>query len=298
MSYLGIDLGTSGLRALLVSEDGKIIGAAAKSLTTTHPHHGWSEQDPQQWIDALHAAVAELQQQHPAFADLRGIAVSGHMHGATLLDVNAQVIQPCILWNDTRSAEEAAELDALAGVRETSANIVFPGFTAPKLLWLQGHRPEVFARVKQVLLPAAYLNFYLSGEYVSDRSDCAGTAWLDVASGQWSQRLLSASGMVEAQMPRLASGTEAVGQLRAALAQQWGLSAPVVIAGGAGDNAAAACGVGAINDGQSLLSLGTSGVVLVARDHCDPAPERAVHTFCHAIPDRWYQMGVMLSATD
>ena len=298
MSYLGIDLGTSGLRALLIGEDGEAIGSAESHYAVSHPHSGWSEQDPAAWVAALEAAVAALKALHPQFARLKGIGVAGHMHGATLLDAAGKVIRPCILWNDTRSHAEAARLDAAPGVRALSGNIVFPGFTAPKLEWMRAHEPDHYARVAKVLLPAAYLNFYLTGAYVADMSDSAGTSWLDVGARCWSSELLEAGHMRADQMPALVEGSQRAGTLKADHAARWGVSADVAVAGGAGDNAAAACGIGALSEGQGFVSLGTSGVLLAARDGYRPAPETALHTFCHAVPDRWYQMGVMLSATD
>ena len=208
------------------------------------------------------------------------------------------MLRPCILWNDTRSHAEAAALDADPPFRRISGNVVFPGFTAPKLAWLRRHEPEVFARVAKVLLPAAYMNHVLTGDTVGDMSDAAGTSWLDMAGRGWSEDLLRLSGLQPDQMPRLVEGCAAAGQLRDDLARDWGLTGPVVVAGGAGDNAAAACGLGLTVEGQGAVSLGTSGVVMVVRDGYRPAPETAVHTFCHALPERWYQMGVMLAATD
>ena len=298
MSFLGIDLGTSGLRALLVDGGGRPIGSTERHYPVSHPHSGWSEQDPADWIAALDAAVAELRDRHPEFAALRAIGVAGHMHGATLLDGDDRVIRPCILWNDTRSHAQAAALDATPGVRDLLGNIVFPGFTAPKLEWVREHEPENHARVARVLLPAAFLNLYLTGDHVSDMSDAAGTSWLDTGARDWSDALLAAGHMRRDQMPRLVEGSAPAGQLRSGLARAWGLSQPVVVAGGAGDNAAAACGIGAMREGQGFVSLGTSGVLLAARDGYHPAPETALHTFCHAVPGTWSQMGVMLSATD
>lgn len=295
--YLGLDLGTSGLRALLVDDTGVPLGDSECAYTASHPQTGWSEQNPADWIAALEHCIAELKAKFPAFKALRGIGVSGQMHGATLLDAKGEVIRPCMLWNDTRAAAEAAEFDANPQFRARSGNIVFPGFTAPKLAWVARHEPEHFTRVAKVLLPAAYLNYYLTGDYVGDLSDSSGTSWLNVGKRKWSSYLLKASGMQEAQMPRLVDGSAQAGVLRGELAQKWGVG-EVVVAGGAGDNAAAACGIGALKEGQGFLSLGTSGVVLVARDGYYPQPETAVHTFCHAVPDRWYQMGVMLAATD
>ncbi|MEM7718511.1 MAG: xylulokinase [Pseudomonadota bacterium] len=298
MSYLGIDLGTSGLRVLLVDENGQPIGSTERFYDVSHPFAGWSEQEPSDWIDALKEAVAEMRDRFPQFADLGGIGVAGQMHGATLLDKNGMVLRPCILWNDTRAHVEAAALDATENVRALSGNIVFPGFTAPKLEWVRTHEPDIYARTAKVLLPAAYLNYYLTGEYVADRSDSAGTSWLDVGTRNWSDALLQAGHMSVDQMPRLVEGCEAAGTLRDDIARSWGISGTVTVAGGAGDNAAAACGIGALNEGQGFVSLGTSGVLLTARNGYKPAPATAVHTFCHAVPERWYQMGVMLSATD
>ena len=298
MSYLGLDLGTSGLRALLVTDDGIVVGSAERAYDSEHKHSGWSEQDPAHWIAALEGAVDELRTSFPAFTGLRGVAVAGHMHGATLLDEAGDVIRPCILWNDTRAHAEARKLDETPGVRDLSGNIVFPGFTAPKLLWVKAHEPENFARIAKVLLPAAFLNHYLTGDTFADMSDSAGTSWLDVSERDWSEALLLAGQMRLDQMPRLVEGCEAAGNLRPDLAARWGVGKDVIVAGGAGDNAAAACGIGALNDGDGFLSLGTSGVLLAARDGFHPDPASALHTFCHAVPGRWYQMGVMLSATD
>ena len=297
-TYLGIDLGTSGLRALVVEEAGDVIGSSEQTYGSAHLFEGWSEQDPETWITALGDAVADLKARFPTFDNLSAIGVAGHMHGATLLDAGGCVIRPCILWNDTRAHAEAKQLDAKTGVRNISGNIVFPGFTAPKLLWVKTHEPENFANVAKVLLPTAYMNFYLTGDYVADMSDSAGTSWLDVRGRQWSGALLDAGAMTEGQMPRLVEGSQPAGTLRPELARAWGLKSDVVVAAGAGDNAAAACGIGALEDGDAFLSLGTSGVLLTARDGYYPSAASAVHTFCHAVPDRWYQMGVMLSATD
>ncbi|MCC9620439.1 xylulokinase [Thalassospira sp. MA62] len=298
MTFLGIDLGTSGLRALLVDQDGHPIGSTERHYDVSHPHPGWSEQNPEDWIAALDGVIDELRQNYPQFSKLRGIGVAGHMHGATLIDKDGKVIRPCILWNDTRSYAQAARLDGTDQVRELSGNIVFAGFTAPKLEWVRENEPENFDRTAKVLLPAAYLNFYLTGDYVADMSDSAGTSWLDTGKREWSETLLDAGHMRRDQMPHLVEGTAEAGRLRTSLCDKWGLDGPVSVAGGAGDNAAAACGIGAQDEGQGFVSLGTSGVLLSARDGYHPAPETALHTFCHAIPGRWYQMGVMLSATD
>lgn len=297
--FIGLDLGTSGVRALLVDDEGAPRHSAEARLAVTHPKSGWSEQDPADWIAAARAAVVALAADRPAdIARLRGIGLSGQMHGATLLDANGGVLRPCILWNDTRSHRQAARLDALPGVRERSANIVFPGFTAPKLAWVAEEEPEIFARVATVLLPKDYLSFWLTGRRVSEMSDSAGTAWLDVGARAWSPDLLAQGGMRRDQMPDLLEGTDIVGPVRGDLARDLGLPEDVLVVAGGGDNAAAACGVGTLTEGDGFVSLGTSGVLLTARDGFAAAPDSAVHTFCHAVPGAWYQMGVTLAATD
>lgn len=297
--YLGLDLGTSGLRGLLLDENGHPAGSAECGIATDTPHSGWSEQSPEDWIEACRTVIGQLRDAHPvAFSGLRGIGLSGHMHGATLLDRDGAVLRPCILWNDTRAAAQAQALDSEPKMRAISGNIVFPGFTAPKLNWVRDHEPEIYSRIAKVLLPKDYVRLWLTGEYISDMSDSAGTSWLDVGARGWSETALKLAHMRADQMPHLVEGSQPGGMLRKALQQEWGLSAPVVIAGGAGDNAAAACGIGCIQDGDGFLSLGTSGVVLVARDSYAPAPDTAVHCFCHSVPEMWIQMGVILSATN
>ena len=297
--FAGLDLGTSGVRALLVGANGRPVGVADVALDVQHLHPGWSEQAPDAWTQAAAEALAQLKQAHPkAMAQLRGIGLSGQMHGATLLDEAGAVLRPCILWNDTRSHEQAARLDATPGLREISGNIVFPGFTAPKLNWLAEHEPETFARVATVLLPKDYLAYWLTGVIGSEMSDAAGTSWLDTGARAWSDDLLVKTGMRRDQMPELREGTGVVGPIRGDLAAELGLPDTVQVVAGGADNAAAACGVGALAEGDGFVSLGTSGVLLAARDGFAPSPETAVHTFCHAIPDTWYQMGVILAATD
>lgn len=297
--YLGLDLGTSGVKALLIDENQNVIGSANGALDVSRPHSGWSEQDPAEWIRATEEAVSALKARFPKeVAAVKGIGLSGQMHGATLIDAEDKVLRPCILWNDTRSWREAAELDADPRFRRITGNIVFPGFTAPKLVWVKNNEPEIFARVRRVLLPKDYLRLWLSGEHISEMSDSAGTSWLDTGARKWSPELLAATGLEESQMPALVEGTEKAGTLRAELASAWGMGAGVVIAGGAGDNAASACGMGTVGEGHAFVSLGTSGVLFAANAHYLPNPESAVHAFCHALPDTWHQMGVILSATD
>jgi xylulokinase len=297
--YLGLDLGTSGVKALLIDGAQSVMGSANGHLDVSRPHAGWSEQDPADWIRATEDAIAALKSAHPVeFAAVRGIGLSGQMHGATLLDESDAVLRPCILWNDTRSHAEAARLDADPRFRAVTGNIVFPGFTAPKLAWLKANEPAIFSRVAKVLLPKDFLRLWLTGEHISEMSDSAGTSWLDVANRRWSPELLAATDLGEEHMPALVEGTAPGGTLRGALASAWGLSSDVVVAGGAGDNAASACGMGTVGHGHAFVSLGTSGVLFAATDSYLPNPQSAVHTFCHALPATWHQMGVILSATD
>lgn len=295
--YIGLDLGTSGLKAVLIDDGQAIVAEATAPLEATRPAPGWSEQAPSNWLVAADAVMRELGAK-TSLAAVRGIGLSGHMHGATLLDANDDVLRPCILWNDTRSAIEAASLDADPKFRALTGNIVFPGFTAPKLAWVARHEPEVFAKVAKVLLPKDYLRLWLTGEAVAEMSDAAGTSWLDVGKRDWSDDLLAATGMTRAHMPRLVEGSEVSGQIRDQLASDWGLPKGVVIAGGGGDNAASAVGVGVVKAGDAFVSLGTSGVLFAASDAYQPDAATAVHTFCHALPDTWHQMGVILSAAD
>ncbi|MGR9353471.1 xylulokinase [Rhizobium leguminosarum] len=297
--YLGLDLGTSGVKAMLIDGDQKIVGSANGSLDVSRPHSGWSEQEPAHWVRATEEAVAGLKAKHPKeLAAVKGIGLSGQMHGATLIDASDKVLRPCILWNDTRSYVEAAALDADPRFRALTGNIVFPGFTAPKLAWVAKHEPDIFGKIAKVLLPKDYLRLWLTGEYISEMSDSAGTSWLDTGKRAWSSELLAATKLSEEQMPALVEGTEQAGKLRSELAAQWGISGDVVVAGGAGDNAASACGMGTVSDGAAFVSLGTSGVLFAANGSYLPKPESAVHAFCHALPNTWHQMGVILSATD
>ncbi len=294
--YIGLDLGTSGLKGIVIDDDQRVLAEATAPLSVSRPADGWSEQGPADWIAAAETVLDALAASH-SLAAVRGIGLSGQMHGATLLDRADEVLRPCILWNDTRSADEARELDDDPMFRRLTGNIVFPGFTAPKLLWVQRHEPAIFARVARVLLPKDYLRLWLTGEAVAEMSDAAGTSWLDTGARDWSDDLLTATSLHRAQMPRLVEGSAVSGSLRAALASRWGMGR-VVVAGGAGDNAASGIGVGVVRAGQAFVSLGTSGVLFAANDGYQPDPASAVHTFCHALPGTWHQMGVILAATD
>jgi xylulokinase len=295
--YIGLDLGTSGLKGVLIGDDQTVLAEATAPLTVQRPHEGWSEQAPSDWISAAETVFDRLVAQQGLGA-VHGIGLSGHMHGATLLDSADEVLRPCILWNDTRSHEEAAELDGDPMFRRLTGNIVFPGFTAPKLLWVARHEPSVRGRVAKVLLPKDYLRLWLTGDHVGEMSDAAGTSWLDTGKRDWSDDLLQATGLDRSHMPSLVEGSEVSGYLREALSARWGLPKGVVVAGGGGDNAASGVGVGVVRAGEAFVSLGTSGVLFAANDGYQPDPATAVHTFCHALPDTWHQMGVILAATD
>jgi len=294
--FIGLDLGTSSLKAILINDQQAVIAEHTVPLTVQRRHDGWSEQDPASWNAAVIEALRAIRAQQDC-RGLKGIGLSGHMHGATLLDADGEVLRPCMLWNDTRSFAEAADMDAEPAFRAITGNIVFPGFTAPKVDWVRRNEPEVFDRVAKILLPKDYLRYFLTGEYVAEMSDAAGTSWLDTGARDWSDDLLARCHLSRDHMPRLIEGSQISGTLRGSLARDLDLPA-VVVAGGGGDNAAAAIGAGVVHDGAAFLSLGTSGVLFAANDGYRPDPATAVHTFCHALPETWHQMGVILAATD
>ena len=282
-----------------MNQEGKFLDSAEYSYSVKSEISGFNEQNPRNWIDALKVSIGELKNRNAAaVASLQAIGIAGHMHGAILLDKNDEILHPCILWNDTRSYKQASILDQDVKLQEITGNIIFPGFTAPKLLWIQENKPEIFSKVAKVLLPASYLGFYLTGDFFMDMSDAAGTSWLDVGNRCWSDYALNAGNMRSDQMPDLLEGSQIASSVSKFIANDLGIPRGVSVVAGAGDNAAAACGVGIMQEGQGFVSLGTSGVLLTARDAYTPLAQSAVHTFCHAIPKTWYQMGVILSATD
>ena len=292
--WLGIDIGTSSVKAVLLDNDGAIAAQSEAPLSVSRPQPLWSEQDPEDWWTATERAVLDLP------ADLRksvrGIGLSGQMHGATLLGADDAILRPAILWNDGRSAAQCEELmRRVPDATEITANLVMPGFTAPKLLWIAEHEPDVFAAIRTVLLPKDFVRLRMTGDKASDMSDAAGTSWLDIAGRKWSDAMLDATDLSESHMPRLYEGCEPTGMLHPAVADRWRMEA-VPVAAGAGDNAASAIGLGAADPGDTFLSLGTSGVFFVADESPRPNPEAAVHCYCHALPERWHRMGVVLSA--
>ncbi|WP_315834874.1 xylulokinase [Bradyrhizobium prioriisuperbiae] len=296
--YLGIDLGTSAVKTLLVDDDQRVVASRSQPLTVTSPRPGYSEQDPRQWIDAVFATLDALKADHGSeLAAVGGIGLSGHMHGATLLDKSLAPLRPCILWNDGRSAAQCRLLEQRwLALRAITGNKAMPGFTAPKLLWVAAHEPEIFAATKLVLLPKAYLRLVMTGEAIEDISDASGSLWLDVARRDWSDDGLAATDLSRSHMPRLVEGCAPAARLRPELAARWGMTRRPMFAGGAGDNPAGAIGIGAIRPGAAFVSLGTSGAIMAPTETIAANPERAVHTFCHAIPGMWIQAGAILSA--
>ena len=298
MTYIGIDLGTSSIKVILVDDEQRILASAAREIVVHRPAPLWAEQDPDDWIEATLAVLAEIRDAQPeGFRACVSIGLSGQMHGAVLLDDRDRPLRPCILWNDGRSLAECVEIEAMVPTsRALTGNIAMPGFTAPKLAWVRKHEPDIFERIRRVVLPKAYLRLMLTGEAIEDMSDASGTLWLDVARRDWSDEMLAACGLDRSQMPHLVEGCVAAGRLRPELSRQLGFAAPPLVAGGAGDNAAGAIGLGAIAPGDSFLSLGTSGVLWRTTARFEPRTQGAIHAFCHALPDFWHQMSVHLSA--
>ena len=289
--YLGIDLGTSAVKAV-VMDNGAVVAEASEGLTVSRPGPRMSEQSPDDWWRATDSAVRQLKDYTPG---INAIGLSGQMHGAVLLDDRGRVLRNAILWNDGRSEAECTALEAAVDVPALTGNRAMPGFTAPKLLWVGRHEPEILARTHTVVLPKDYLRYRMTGELASDMSDASGTLWLDVGGRCYSERMLAATGLALSHMPRLVEGSEIVGGLRPEVAQDWGLKR-VPVVGGAGDQAAGAVGAGAVVAGVSFLSLGTSGVYFVPDSTYRPNPTGGVHAFCHALPGMWHQMSVILSA--
>ena len=297
MTYIGIDCGTSSLKAVLVDDSQALVASASEAYAPNHPKPLWSEQNPDDWRDAMFAALASLARQNPAAARaLRGIGFSGQMHGAVLLDAADRPLRPAILHNDTRAfaearalAENHAELAAILGVKPMA------GFTAPKIAWLRRHEPDVMARLACLLMPKDYLRLCLTGDKATDMSDAAGAWLLDEAHRRWSGEAIEAVGLPESALPRLVEGSERVGVLRPEIADRFGFPRDAIVAAGGGDAAVGALGIGAIGEGQAFISLGTATQLIVATRQYRAAPERLVHSFAHALPGRWYAMAAMLN---
>ena len=297
MLYIGIDLGTSASKFLLVDEVGRVLNTVTKEYPLSFPRPGWSEQDPAHWWQACLAGVPELLAGFDA-KQVAGIGVGGQMHGLVALDAAGNVLRPAILWNDGRTAAQVDYLNETVGNDKLSAwtgNIAFAGFTAPKLLWMRQNEPDLFARIAKILLPKDYLVYRLTGVHATDYSDASGTLLLDVAHKRWSSEMLDLCGVTEAQMPTLFDSWQPVGTLTAAAAAALGLPTDVVVCAGAGDNAAAAIGTGTVGEGRCNISLGTSGTVFISSEQFRVDPHNALHAFAHADGD-FHLMGCMLSA--
>ena len=298
--FLGIDLGTSGVKSILIDAEQRIVAEqSSRPLDVSRPHRGWSEQDPEQWWVAVCQTLDGLAANNPRETSaIKGIGLSGQMYGATVLGADDKPLRPAILWNDTRSERQCADLTKrVPDIVDIACRRPTPGVTASKLAWLRDHEPDVFRKTVKVLLPKDYVRLKLSGDKASDMADSSGTMWMNVARREWSETLLAATDMRRDQMPSLHEGTEVTGQLRRELASRWGIDGPVTIAAGGGDNACGACGTGVISEGEGTVSLGTSGVLFVAMQQARTSHDFAIETLCHSVPGVWHQMSVILSAT-
>ncbi len=297
MDYIGIDLGTSAVKLLLVDEDGRILNEVTQTYPLAFPRPGWSEQRPEDWRDAVMRGIPALLEGFDA-RRVAGIGCGGQMHGLVALDAQDHVIRPAILWNDGRTGKQVEELNETIG-RETlsarTANIAFAGFTAPKLLWMRENEPDLFARIAKIMLPKDYINYVLTGVHGCDYSDASGTLLLDVAHKRWSREMLDDCGVTEAQMPRLFESWACIGTLLPRVAEALGLPPDVKVVAGAGDNAAAAVGTGVVGEGGCNISLGTSGTLFISSARFGVDPHNALHAFAHA-DGGWHLMGCMLSA--
>ena len=295
--YIGIDLGTSAVKLLLMDQEGRIRNELSREYPLEFPRPGWSQQDPEDWKKAVLEGIGALLAGFDK-SQVAGIGAGGQMHGLVVLDENDRVIRPAILWNDGRTAREVDYLNQEIGREKLSAwtaNIAFAGFTAPKLLWLRENEPENFKRIRKIMLPKDYINYVLTGVHCTDYSDASGMLLLDVARKRWSREMLDICGVAEDQMPRLYESYEAVGTLRPEIAAELGLPETVVVCAGAGDNAAAAVGTGTVGEGACNISLGTSGTLFISSGRFGVDPHNALHAFAHA-DGHYHLMGCMLSA--
>ena len=297
MYDIGIDLGTSAVKILLVNDQGRVVKKVTRSYPLEYPQKGWSQQNPQDWWNRVSDGVTEL------ISDIRkeeigGIGVAGQMHGLVALDAEGTPIRPAILWNDGRASDETDYLNTALGpdfLLEHTGNIAVPGFTAPKLLWMRENEPDLFRKIRMVLLPKDYINYRLTGEYATDFSDAAGTLLLDVKEKRWSPEMLEICGLSEDQLPGLHESADLIGCVRPETAARLGLSEKTVVAAGAGDNAAAAIGTGCLREGQCNLSLGTSGTIFIPCETYRQGTENVIHMFCHAAGN-YHFLGCILSA--
>lgn len=297
MLYIGVDLGTSAVKLLMMDSEGKIQKILSKEYPLYFPHPGWSEQKPEDWFEKSMEGIRELTAECDK-SQVAGISFGGQMHGLVALDKDDHVIRPAILWNDGRTGEETDYLNQVIGKEKLSlytANIAFAGFTAPKILWMKKHEPENFAKISKIMLPKDYLAYKLSGSFCSDVSDASGMLLMDVKNRCWSKEMIEICGIKEEQLPKLYESYEVVGTLKPEIAQELGLSADVKVIAGAGDNAAAAVGTGTVGDGMCNISLGTSGTIFISSKNFGVDEHNALHSFAHA-DGNYHLMGCMLSA--
>lgn len=292
--YLGIDLGTSAIKACVMDDDGQVVQTTTTALTIQHPFEGASEQTCADWWAATCDAVGHIMAE--TRAQVRAIGLSGQMHGAVLLGADHAPLRPAILWNDARASAECAQMQAREPeVGALSGVLPMPGFTAPKVAWLAGHEPATHAKIRHILLPKDYIGLMLHGNLVTDPSDAAGTSWYDQAQRRWSKRLCAASQTDPEWLPQVCAGTDSAGTLRASAAAKLGLTPGIPVAAGAGDGAAGAVGIGAVTNGDGFISMGTSGQLFVTTDTYRPRPESRIHAYAHTMPDTWFQMAAMLN---
>ena len=297
MLYIGVDLGTSAVKLLMMDSEGKIQKILSKEYPLYFPHPGWSEQKPEDWFEKSMEGIRELTAECDK-SQVAGISFGGQMHGLVALDKDDHVIRPAILWNDGRTGEETDYLNQVIGKEKLSlytANIAFAGFTAPKILWMKKHEPENFAKISKIMLPKDYLAYKLSGSFCSDVSDASGMLLMNVKNRCWSKEMIEICGIKEEQLPKLYESYEVVGTLKPEIAQELGLSADVKVIAGAGDNAAAAVGTGTVGDGMCNISLGTSGTIFISSKNFGVDEHNALHSFAHA-DGNYHLMGCMLSA--
>lgn len=297
MYYIGIDLGTSSVKLLLMDETGKILKVVSREYEISFPCPGWSEQSPEDWVSQTKSGLRELLNGFDAKL-VSGIGAGGQMHGLVALDENDNAIRPAILWNDGRTFKEVEFLNKVIGenvIAKYTSNIAFAGFTAPKILWMKNNEPDNFAKVKKIMLPKDYINYILTGVHCTDVSDASGTLLFDVKNRCWSKEMLNICEITEEQMPKIFESYEPVGTIRPEIAEEFGFNKDVVVAAGAGDNAAAAVGTGTVGDGACNISVGTSGTIFISADRYAENKNNAVHYFDHA-NGKYHLMGCMLSA--
>ncbi len=296
--YIGIDLGTSSVKVILIDENQKLIASSDAALKVMRSKPLWSEQNPEDWWLATCSAIQQIKTQHAAaLKKVKAFGLSGQQHGATLLDHANRPLRPAILWNDGRAHQQCQQLlSRVPNAPEITGNLIMPGFTAPKILWVKEHEPDIFNKIHKILLPKDYLRWKITGDYATDLSDASGTSWLDVKERRWSKVMIDATEITEKHLPRLFEGTEVTGKILPRIADDWGIAEGAIVVAGGGDNAASAISMGIIQPGQAFLSLGTSGVYFIADNAYRPNPKETLHTMCHCLPNRWHEMSVHLSA--